>query len=53
MYSHDLDAMSSNNDRVKLGVRSTFVQVILEPKISLTILVLLVSQCDRALTRSM
>ena len=33
-YCHDLEVMSSNSSRVELGVRSTSVQVVLEPKIN-------------------
>ena len=32
-YCHDLEVMSSNPDRVELGVRSASVWVVLEPKI--------------------
>ena len=35
MYCHDLKIMSSNPSRVKLGVDSTSVKVVLDPKIKL------------------
>ena len=32
MYSHDLEVMDSNPSQVEIGVRSTSVYAVLEPK---------------------